>query len=542
MFRKVLIANRGEIAVRVQRALRELGVRTVAVYSDVDAGAPHVTDADEAYLLGPAEPAASYLNQERLLEVARQAGCEAVHPGYGFLSENAAFARRCEDAGLVFIGPPAQAIACMGDKLRARELMSRAGVPVVPGSDIPGRDARPSGAPRSSARGSGAQRSDAQGKGVQGRSAPGHDGSAALAELERAAQAMRFPVLIKAAVGGGGKGMRVVHRAQDFQRAAEAARGEAENAFGNGTLYLEKYLERPRHVELQIFADAHGNTVQLFERECSIQRRHQKIVEEAPSAALTPRLRKRMGEAAVAAARAVGYRGAGTVEFLLDAQSHFYFLEMNTRLQVEHPVTEMVTGLDLVRLQIEVAAGHKLPPEALAPLLRGHALECRVYAEDPESGFLPMSGRILRVLAPGGPGVRVDGALRDGMQVPIHYDPLLAKVIAFGRDREESVRRMRRALAEFVILGIPTNLQFLQAIVESQAFRNAALSTDFIAEHLPDWRADTEPIPEAGVAALLLHDLVGGRAGATPTAGALPSPWETLTGWRHLAGERDGSS
>jgi len=501
VFRKVLIANRGEIAVRVQRALRELGVRAVAVYSDADAGAPHVTRADEAYRLGPAEPAASYLNQERLLKVARQAECDAVHPGYGFLAENADFARACAAAGIVFIGPPAAAIAAMGDKLRARALMLQAGVPVVPGSD-------------------------------------GADGS--VDALARAARALRFPVLVKATAGGGGKGMRIVHEPRDLRRALESARGEAENAFGDGRLYLEKYLQRPRHVELQIFADAHGNTVHLFERECSIQRRHQKIVEEAPSPALGPRQRQRMGEAALAAAHAVGYRGAGTVEFLLDAQGRHYFLEMNTRLQVEHPVTEMVTGLDLVRLQIEVAAGEKLPPEALAPVLRGHALECRVYAEDPEIGFLPVGGRILRLRSPGGPGVRVDGALRDGMEVPLHYDALLAKVVTFGRDREESVRRMRRALGEFVILGIPTNLQFLQAIVATPAFGAGNLSTHFIAENLPEWRAESEPIPPAGLAALVVHDLVGGGAAAPTTAGAggPPSPWETLAGWRHLGGGR----
>ena len=501
MFRKVLIANRGEIAVRVQRALRELGVRAVAVYSDADAGAPHVTRADEAYRLGPAEPAASYLNQERLLKVARQAECDAVHPGYGFLAENADFARACAAAGIVFIGPPAAAIAAMGDKLRARALMLQAGVPVVPGSD-------------------------------------GADGS--VDALARVARALRFPVLVKATAGGGGKGMRIVHEPRDLRRALESARGEAENAFGDGRLYLEKYLQRPRHVELQIFADAHGNTVHLFERECSIQRRHQKIVEEAPSPALGPRQRQRMGEAALAAAHAVGYRGAGTVEFLLDAQGRHYFLEMNTRLQVEHPVTEMVTGLDLVRLQIEVAAGEKLPPEALAPVLRGHALECRVYAEDPEIGFLPVGGRILRLRSPGGPGVRVDGALRDGMEVPLHYDALLAKVVTFGRDREESVRRMRRALGEFVILGIPTNLQFLQAIVATPAFGAGNLSTHFIAENLPEWRAESEPIPPAGLAALVVHDLVGGGAAAPTTAGAggPPSPWETLAGWRHLGGGR----
>ncbi len=490
MFRKVLVANRGEIAIRVQRALRELGIRAVAVYSDADARAPHVSSADEAYLLGPAEPAASYLNQERLLEVAREAGCDAVHPGYGFLSENAAFARRCAEAGLIFIGPPAQAIEDMGSKLRARALMAQAGVPVVPGTEA---------------------------------------AAGALAPLERAARKLGYPVLVKASAGGGGKGMRIVTRAAELERALALCRGEAEKAFGDGTLYLEKYLERPRHVELQVFADAAGNTVHLFERECSIQRRHQKIVEEAPSPGLGPELRERMGAAAVAAARAVDYRGAGTVEFMLDASGDFYFLEMNTRLQVEHPITEMVTGVDLVRLQIEVAAGAALPDSVRHAVLRGHAMECRVYAEDPEHGFLPASGRILRLRFPGGPGVRVDAALREEMDVSIHYDPLLAKVVTFGRDRGECLQRMQRALAEFVILGIPTNLAFLQAILAHDAFVRAELTTHFIADHLQDWRAAATEVPDAGLAALLLHDLVGAKTATAAADGGVPtSPWESL--------------
>ena len=501
MFQKVLIANRGEIAIRVQRALREMDVRSVAVYSDVDAHAPHVTRADEAYLLGPAEAAASYLNQERLLEVARDSGCDAVHPGYGFLSENAGFARRCTAAGITFIGPPSAAIEVMGDKLRAREVMTRAGVPVVPGT---------TGAADS------------------------------WEDLERAARKMRFPVLIKASAGGGGKGMRVVRKGDDFMRAAEAARGEAEKAFGDGTLYVEKYLEKPRHVEVQIFADRHGNTVHLFERECSIQRRHQKIIEEAPSPALNDTLRGKMGEAAVEAARAVGYEGAGTVEFLLDAKGKFYFLEMNTRLQVEHPVTEWVTGLDLVRMQVEVAAGGKLTREVCQPTLRGHAIECRVYAEDPEHDFLPASGRILRVRAPEGPGVRVDGALRDGIDVSIHYDPLLAKVVTFGRDRPECIARMRRALRDFVLLGIPTNLRFLQDVLEHDAFVRGDLTTHFVSEHMSGWKPEVAALPDAGLAALVLHELVGSSGGLAAAGEArMSTPWSTLSGWRHGVGSEE---
>jgi 3-methylcrotonyl-CoA carboxylase alpha subunit len=456
--------------------------------------------ADEAYLLGPAEAAHSYLDQERLIEVALRAGCDAVHPGYGFLSENAEFARRCAEAGLVFIGPPPDAIEAMGSKISARALMSKAGVPIVPGSD---------------------------------------GASQELGALEKAATSIGYPVLIKASAGGGGKGMRVVGSASEFRRAAELARSEATHAFGDGTLYIEKYLERPRHIEFQVFADAHGHTVHLFERECSIQRRHQKIMEETPSPAVDARLRARMGKAAVAAARAVGYRNAGTIEFLLDAHGDFYFLEMNTRLQVEHPITEMVTGLDLVRLQLEVAAGEPLPAPALSPVQQGHALECRVYAEDPAAGFLPASGKILRIRHPGGPGVRVDGALRDGMDVSIHYDPLLAKVIAYGRDRDETWMRMRRALSEFVILGIPTNLLYLQAILETDAYRSGDLSTHFLAEQLPSWKPETVPVPDAGLAALLLHEVVGARAGRGANAGTAAagpsSPWESLSSWRMVA-------
>jgi 3-methylcrotonyl-CoA carboxylase alpha subunit len=505
VFHKVLIANRGEIAVRIQRTLRELGVASVAVYSEPDAHAAHVTRADEAYLLGPADARQSYLNQDRLLEVARAAGCDAVHPGYGFLSENPAFARRCGEAGITFIGPPPAAIAIMGSKIASRAVMQKAGVPVVPGTD--GRAQTP-------------------------------------AALAKAAAKMGYPVLVKASAGGGGKGMRAVAAPEDFRSAVELARGEAEKAFDDGTLYLEKYLERPRHIEFQVFADDHGNTVHLFERECSIQRRHQKIIEETPSPVVDATLRARMGEAAVAAARAVDYRGAGTVEFMLDPSGEYYFLEMNTRLQVEHPITEMVTGLDLVRLQLEVASGQPLHPAALAPAQRGHAIECRVYAEDPANGFLPAAGRVLRIRHPGGPGVRVDGALRDGLEVSIHYDPMLAKVVTFGRDRSESLERMRRALAEFVILGIPTNLLYLQAILDSEAFVRGDLSTHFLDEHLHGWTPEAVALPPEGLAALALHDLVAAQAEGAGTAaadvgdaavGVAASPWSALAGWRHLA-------
>ena len=516
MFRKVLIANRGEIAVRVQHTLRELGVTSVAVYSEPDAAAPHVTGADEAYPIGPAEAVHSYLDQERLLQVALDAGCDAIHPGYGFLSENAAFARRCGEAGIAFIGPPASAIEAMGSKIGARARMHKARVPVVPGTDGDTQD---------------------------------------VAALEKAAAKMGFPVLVKASAGGGGKGMRIVQSAGEFRRAVELARSEAEKAFGDGTVYLEKYLERPRHIEFQVFADDHGHTVHLFERECSIQRRHQKIVEETPSPVVDAKLRARMGDAAVAAARAVDYRGAGTVEFMLDAHGEFYFLEMNTRLQVEHPVTELVTGLDLVRLQLEVASGESLPPAALQPVQRGHAIECRVYAEDPAHNFLPAAGRVLRVRRPEGPGIRVDAALRDGLEISIHYDPMLAKLIAFGRDRRECIERMRRALLDFAILGIPTNIEYLQAIVAHEAFMRGELSTHFLDEHLHGWQPRTSELPAAALAGLAVAELSGARAGganagaaatgvgagagadAGTDAGAgsgADSPWHALGGWRHL--------
>jgi 3-methylcrotonyl-CoA carboxylase alpha subunit len=502
MFRKVLIANRGEIAVRVQRTLREMGIPSVAVYSDVDRHAPHVITADEAYEVGSAEATASYLNQDSIIAVARQAGCDAVHPGYGFLSENATFARRCTEAGLTFLGPPPEAIEAMGSKLRSRELMLQAGVPVVPGSQGTAQDV------------------DA---------------------LQRDADRMGYPVLLKASAGGGGKGMRIVDAPQGLARAIEVARSEAEKAFGDGTLYLEKYISRSRHIEIQVFADDHDNVVHLFERECSIQRRHQKIIEEAPSVAVDEGTRRRMGEAAVAAARAVGYRGAGTVEFLMDDKGEFYFLEMNTRLQVEHPVTECITSLDLVRLQVDVAAGHALPPQALHPVLSGHAIECRIYAEDPQAGFLPASGRLHRVRLPEGPGIRVDGALRDAMDVSIHYDPLLAKLVTFGVDRPRCIERMQSALAQFVVLGITTNIPYLQTILAHPAFQKGDLSTSFVEDHLTGWEPPQVALPEHALAAVRLHELVGEKTMRSAAVGGmqhLQTPWDVLAGWRQ---HQDGS-
>ncbi|RME50822.1 MAG: acetyl-CoA carboxylase biotin carboxylase subunit, partial [Deltaproteobacteria bacterium] len=422
MFEKVLVANRGEIAVRVIRALRELGVSSVAVHSEADAGALHVQLADEAVSIGPPPPRESYLAIETILEAARKTGAEAIHPGYGFLAENADFAQACHDAGITFIGPSPDAIRLMGNKVEARQTLQAAGIPLVPGTE---------------------------GK--------AHDVAAITAEAEK----MRYPLLVKAAAGGGGKGMRIVARPEELERAITAAMREAEAAFGDRSVYVERYIENPRHIEFQILADAHGHTIHLFERECSIQRRHQKIVEETPSTALTPELRERMGAAAVAVARAVGYVNAGTVEFLLDPEGTFYFLEMNTRIQVEHPITEMTTGVDLVAWQIRIAAGGALTLRQEDLAQRGHAIECRIYAEDPEKGFLPAPGPILALHEPAGPGVRNDSGIYAGDRVTGFYDPILAKLIVWGADREAARQRMILALRDYVILGIPTTIGFL---------------------------------------------------------------------------------
>jgi 3-methylcrotonyl-CoA carboxylase alpha subunit len=492
-FRKILIANRGEIAVRVARTCRVLGIPTVAVYSEVERGARHVREADEAVLLGPAEAERSYLSIPAILAAARVTGADALHPGYGFLSQNGDFAEAVKAAGLTFIGPPAAVHRRMGDKRGARRLMAAAGVSVVPGYD--GDDQQ--------------------------------DGTL-LAEATR----IGWPVMIKPSRGGGGKGMHVVGRAEDFPPALAASRREARAAFGDDAVVLERFLERPRHLEVQVLADAHGSVVHLGERECSIQRRHQKVVEETPSPALTPSVRASLCAAGVAAARAAGYVNAGTVEFLLDAGGRFHFLEMNTRLQVEHPVTEAVTGLDLVRAQIEIAAGWELPfgPDGVGG--RGHALECRLYAEDPEHGDLPSPGRILHLAWPEGPGVRVDSGLDVGAEVTVHYDPLLAKLVTRGRVRAESIERMADALRRTAVLGVVTNLPRLQAILDHPAFRSGELHTGFIEEHLGVPPPPPSP-PDEALAALAaaLHL----RAGALPR-GQAPDPWASLGPWR--LGER----
>jgi acetyl-CoA carboxylase, biotin carboxylase subunit len=443
LIRSVLIANRGEIAVRVIRACRELGLRSIAVYSEADRLSPHVLLADEAHLVGPAPSAKSYLRVDRLLEVAKDSGADAVHPGYGFLAERAPFAQAVEEAGLVFVGPTAETIAAMGNKTEARTRMADAGVPIVPGT------------------------TDAA-----------VDSDSALA----AAEELGYPVLLKAAAGGGGKGMRVVSSAEELPRALDAARREAEGAFGDGSVYLERYLDRPRHIEIQLLGDSHGNVIHLGERECSIQRRHQKLVEEAPSPVLTPDLRARMGEAAVRAAQAVSYRGAGTVEFLFQ-DGEFYFLEMNTRIQVEHPVTEWVTGLDLVQWQLRVAAGERLPVGQDEVELRGHAIECRITSETPDEGFLPSTGRVRYLEIPSGPGVRWDGGIAQGVEVGLHYDPLLGKLITYAPSREEAIDRMARALDELVIDGVETCTRFHRRVMQEKDFRAGELSIRYLDEH-----------------------------------------------------------
>jgi len=442
LFNKILIANRGEIAVRLIRACRELGITAVAVYSEPDRAALHVVKADEAYLIGPAPAAESYLNIDRILETAKRCGTEAIHPGYGFLSENAAFAKACGDAGIKFIGPSPAAIDLMGSKTRARRQMEKAGVPFVPGNS----------------------------RGLE-----------SLAKARELAAKFGYPVMLKAAAGGGGKGMRLVAAESELASSLDAARSEAQRAFGSDEVYLEKAITDPRHIEMQILADEHGNCVYLGERECSIQRRHQKVLEESPSPAVTPEMRRRMGETAVQAAKAASYSNAGTIEFLADSNSNFYFLEMNTRLQVEHPITELVTGLDLVHLQIRIAAGEKLPFTQKDIQLRGHAIECRIYAEDPDNNFFPSPGRIAFSVEPSGPGVRLDTGIYPGWNVGTDYDPLLSKLIAYGADRDQAIARIRRAVEEYVITGVKTNLPLFRRILPDPDFLAGKTDTGYLA-------------------------------------------------------------
>ncbi len=497
MFKKILVANRGEIAVRVLRAAREMGIPTVAVHSEADREALHLRFADETVCIGPAEPVASYLNFERVFEAVASTGADAVHPGYGFLAENHLFAAACEERGLTFIGSSSESIRLLGSKTESRQTMAAAEIPVIPGMR-----------------------------------AEGHSMEEFIAEAKK----VGYPVLIKAAGGGGGKGMRVVREESALEESVAAARREAGSAFGNDEVYLEKLIEKPRHVEFQVLGDRHGNAVHLFERECSIQRRHQKIVEESPSVALDAELRRRMGDTAVKVALASDYTNAGTVEFLLDADGNFYFLEVNTRIQVEHPVTELTTGIDLVKAQIRIAAGEPLWIAQNNLVQRGHAIECRIYAEDPENNFLPAAGKILFSEEPSGPGIRVDSGIYSGYTVPVHYDPILSKVIVWAETREEAIRRMRRALADYPILGIRTIVPFLDAVLDHPQFRKGNTYTDFIEQHLKGW---TLPAGDGDVLTLAL--MAGALASRQPAAGASgqdhgkPSPWNTLGKWEIAA-------
>ncbi|CAK0760683.1 Biotin carboxylase / Biotin carboxyl carrier protein [uncultured Gammaproteobacteria bacterium] len=497
MFSKLLIANRGEIACRVILTARRLNIRTVAVYSAADVDALHVAMADEAYLIGPAPARDSYLKGEAILAVAKRSGAQAIHPGYGFLSENAGFAHACAEAGVVFVGPPVAAIQAMGSKSEAKILMAEAAVPLVPGY---------------------------------------HGADQSLATLSQAAAAIGWPVLIKPSAGGGGKGMRVVTRAEDFETELAAAKREAVGGFGDDHVMLEKYLSRSRHVEIQVFADTHGNCVSLFERDCSIQRRHQKVVEEAPAVRLDPTLRRRMGEAAVAAARKIGYVGAGTVEFLLDEDGKFFFMEMNTRLQVEHPVTEMITGQDLVEWQLRVAAGQPLPLGQDDLAVNGHAIEVRLYAEDPANSFLPQTGRLEHLSFPRPDShVRVDTGVRRGDRISIHYDPMIAKLVVWGSDRPAAIQRLRAALAETRVVGLATNTQFLTAIANHPAYVNGELDTHFIDRHQADLLPEAGPASDR-VLALAALGVVLRRTAQTKEQAATSadpfSPWARGDGWR----------
>jgi len=496
MFKKILIANRGEIAVRVIRACRELGIRSVAAYSDVDRASLHVIKADEAYYLGPAAATESYLNIARILDVARRAGADAIHPGYGFLSENAKFARACARTGIKFIGPTGDAMETMGSKTGARRAMERAGIPFVPGS---------------------------------------LRGLASAEEAEKVAEQIGYPVMLKAASGGGGKGMRLVHERAELRPALEGAKSEAARSFGDDEVYIEKAIVRPRHIEMQILGDEHGHVVYLGERECSIQRRHQKVVEEAPSAIVDDDMRRRMGEIAVRVARAANYTNAGTVEFLVDAEKNFYFLEMNTRLQVEHPVTELVTGLDLVHLQILIASGGELPFQQEHVTTRGHAIECRICAEDPDNHFFPSPGKITMLVAPAGPGIRHDSGSYEGWTVPIDYDPLLAKLIGYGSDRNQATTRLQRALAEYFICGIKTNIPLFQRILRDPDFQAARLDTGYL-ERLLGGPSEPQASSEGAKVAAIATALFAAMEGAGAPAEATPV---NSANWKRAA-LRDG--
>ncbi len=492
--KKILVANRGEIALRVMRTAREMGIATVAVYSEADRHALHVRYADEAVCIGPAPSSESYLRGDKIIEVAQRLGADAIHPGYGFLSENAGFSRAVREAGLIFIGPSPESIEVMGSKLAAKKAASQYNIPMVPGTE-------------------GAITDRAEAKLISGE--------------------IGYPILIKASAGGGGKGMRIVEKPEDFDEQMDRAVSEAVSSFGDGSVFIEKYITSPKHIEIQVLGDQHGNIIHLFERECSVQRRHQKVVEEAPSAVLTPEIREAMGRSAVEVARSCQYYGAGTVEFIVDEALNFYFLEMNTRLQVEHPVTELITGVDLVKHMIYVAEGKPLALRQEDLAIKGHAVEVRVYAEDPATNFLPDVGTLHTYVRPQGNGVRVDDGFEQGMEIPIHYDPMIAKLITYGQDREEAIQKMIRAIDEYQITGVQTTLPFCRFVMEHEAFRSGNFDTHFVAKYFtPDKLSPTPDADYRQVAALLTARVLeqGRKRAALPTPGEAPG---AVSKWRN---------
>jgi acetyl-CoA carboxylase, biotin carboxylase subunit len=486
--KKILIANRGEIALRIMRSCKEMGISTVAVFSEADRNAPFVKYADEAVCIGPPASNQSYLLGDKIIEVCKSLNVDGIHPGYGFLSENAEFTRKVEKAGIVFIGPSAEAMEIMGDKLSAKAAVKKYKIPMVPGTEGAIDDVE---------------------------------------EAKRISAEVGFPILIKASAGGGGKGMRIVEKIEDFEEQMKLAVNEATSAFGNGAVFIERYVAGPRHIEIQILADKHGNTVYLFERECSIQRRHQKVIEEAPSSVLTPEIRKAMGECAVDVGRACNYVGAGTVEFLLDENKNFYFLEMNTRLQVEHPVTEMITGLDLVKEQIKVARGEKLSFNQQDLKINGHSLEVRVYAEDPNNNFLPDIGKLVTYRRPQGMGVRVDDGFEEGMDIPIYYDPMISKLITYGKDREEAITRMIRAIDEYEITGVETTLGFCRYVLQHDAFVSGNFDTHFVKHHFIPEVLHLEHEDEAEIAAIVAAmEITSAKKASISPAASAKSNWK----------------
>ncbi len=492
-FKKILIANRGEIACRIISTCKEMGIKSVAVYSDADKKAAHVLSADEAVYIGESDPSISYLNIDKIINAAKTSRAEAIHPGYGFLAENGDFAEKCELENIVFIGPSAKVIRELGDKITARKIMVKGGVPVTPG---------------------------------MGQAIENFD------NIANDADKIGYPVLIKASAGGGGKGIRIVESAADLEEAATSAAREAQSAFGNSAIYIEKFFKNAKHIEFQILADNHGNIIHLLERECSIQRRHQKIIEETPSPAVSPSLRTEMGEAAVAAAKASGYSNAGTVEFLLAADNSFYFLEVNTRLQVEHPVTEMITGIDIVKHQIEIAAGERLTISQADISSQGHSIECRVYAEDPENDFFPSPGIITYIKEPKGPGIRNDCGVYSGFEVPVNYDPIISKLIVHAENRKQAITKMVKALKEYVLLGVKTPIGFLIDVLNSEPFVSGEVFTDFIETHFSDWEPSNEESETALIAFIIDEMNKGRKLKTTETTNAIPTPWETLGNFR----------